>query len=198
MKQNNVATVAVVAVGTAALTIMTFWPGSMEAGGEADANAARLAKPKFVQHGVEMTLEAKGGVVLKAGDQPVFELTAINTCDQAAETSVSVSVWGTAPADALSRTPRMPVRIWECDQFVSLEPKETKTFALDTRTALPTNSLVSVLLQEPKPTESPASGPGPAKETSLRQVRLGSPPGMVLMTFSTAVPKAQPILISQK
>ena len=67
-----------------------------------------------------MTLAPAGGRVFKAGDQPEFELTALNTTNQPASASVCVTMTSAAPADALSRVIRMPTVLWQQEQVVRL------------------------------------------------------------------------------
>ena len=186
MRNQDLLAIAVVALGTATLTVMTFWAGPIEAGGDQDANAAKFAKPKLVCRGVELTLAAKDGAVLKAGDKPVLELIALNTEAQSAEVSVCVTMSAMAPADPLSRTPRMPSTIWRCDQSLALKANETRAFTLTTDAALPTNSIISFSLHEvngnaPTPSATVRTSPSPA---------LTWQPGVVVMSVSTAI--AQP------
>jgi hypothetical protein len=42
-----------VALGTATLTVAAFWASPIEAGADADTPPAKLAKPRFVSHGIE-------------------------------------------------------------------------------------------------------------------------------------------------
>ena len=67
MKRKDLITIATVALGTATLTVTTFTAGPIGAGSDADTPAAKIAKPKFVSHGVEMTLVPAGNQVFKAG-----------------------------------------------------------------------------------------------------------------------------------
>src|SRR5512136_1541233 len=97
MKAKDILTITTVALGTATLTVAAFWAGSIEAGNDADAPPAKIAKSRLVSHGVELTLAPAGGRVFKAGDQPEFELTALNTTKEAANVSVGVTVKATAP-----------------------------------------------------------------------------------------------------
>jgi hypothetical protein len=97
MKTKDILTITTVALGTATLTVAAFWAGPIEAGGDADAASAKIAKPQLVSHGVEMTLAATGGRVFKAGDQPEFELTALNTTNQPASVSVCVTMTASSP-----------------------------------------------------------------------------------------------------
>lgn len=196
MKRQDLMAVAVVTLGTATLTLMTFWAGPMEAGGEGDANAAKFAQPKLLCDGVEISLAAKDGAVLKAGDKPVFELTARNITNQPAQVSVRVTLSATAPADKLSRTPSMPKGLWRCDPSLTLQPNETKTMTLATEVALPTNSIILVSLHD----GTLSGGPPPVGTLNPLPTRLPTAfsqrPGIVALSFSTVAPQAQPRLAS--
>jgi len=183
-------TVALVALGTATLTVMTFWAGPMEAGGEPDANGASYARPKLVAAGVEMTLAVKDSTVLRAGDQPVFELTASNTDCRPAELTVGVTISALAPVDRLSRTPSMPAKLWQCDQSVALKANETKIFTLSAGIALPTNRVILVTLQEGK-TLDKTLPEGSLDNATRTTGNLSPKPGVVALSFSTAASPRQ-------
>ena len=141
---------------------------------EADTPPSKIAKPRFVAHGVEMTVAAVDGRVFKAGDQPAFELTALNTTDQPASASVCVTMTAASPANMISRVIRLPNVLWQQEQVVSLLPKETKILTLCVGTNLPANSLIAVSLRGPDQKAAPF------------------PLGIVALNFSTVVPKALP------
>ena len=174
MKKKDLLTIATVALGTATLTVAGFWAGPSEAGSEADTPPAKIAKPRFVARGVEMTLAAADGRVFKAGDQPAFELTALNTTDQAASASVCVTMTASAPANMISRVIRLPQVLWQQEQTVTLQPRETRVLALCASTNLPPNSVISVLLRAPDQEAAPF------------------PLGIPALNFSTVVPNALP------
>ena len=174
MKTKDILTITTVALGTATLTVAAFWAGPIEAGNDANAPPAKLAKSRLVLHGVEMTLAPAGGRVFKAGDQPEFELTALNTTDQAASASVCVTMTASSPADALSRVIRLPMVLWQQEQVVTLQPKETKVLALCASTNLPPNSVIAVSLRDPAQKAAPFT------------------PSIVALSFSTVVPRALP------
>ena len=180
MKTKDILTTATVALGTATLTVAAFWASPMEAGNDADAPPAKLAKARFVSHGVEMTLASADGRVFKAGDRPEFELTALNTTNQPASVSVCVSMTASSPADALSRVIRLPMLMWQQEQVVTLQPKETKVLVLFAGTNLPPNSVISVSLREQDQKTAPFL------------------PGIVALSFSTVVPKALPTVAAAR
>lgn len=179
MKTKDILTIATVALGTATLTVAAFWAGPIEAGNDADAPPAKLDKARFASHGVEMTLASAGGRLFKAGDQPEFELTALNTTNQPASVSICVSMTASSPADALSRVIRLPMVMWQQEQVVTLQPNETKVIALCASTNLPPNSVISVSLRDQ------------GQEAKL------FPLGMVALRFATVVPKALPTVARQ-
>jgi hypothetical protein len=172
MKTKDILTIATVALGTATLTVATFWAGPSEAGGETDAPPANIGKSRFVMHGVELTLASACGRVFKAGDRPEFELTALNTTNQRASVSVCVTMTASSPADAMSRVISLPTVLWQQEQVVRLQPNETKMFALRASRSLPPNSVISVSIREP----------GQKGELV--------PLGVAVLSFSTVVPQS--------
>ena len=178
MKTKDALTIATAALGTATLTVVGFWAGSLDAGNEADAAPAKIAKARLVSHGVELALAAAGGRTFKAGDQPEFELTAVNTTDRAAKVDVGISMTAAAPADAMSRTIVMPWTLWQRQEWVTLEPGETKVLTMRAGTNLPPSSVITVSLRE-------------AGEGTMPVL-----PGVTALTFSTVVPKTAPVLAS--
>ncbi|MGO8925457.1 MAG: hypothetical protein ACLQU3_00835 [Limisphaerales bacterium] len=180
MKTKDILTITTVALGTATLTVAAFWAAPIEAGSDADTPPAKLAKPQLISHGVEMTLASAGGRVFKAGDQPEFELTALNTTNQLANVSVCVTMTASSPADALSRVIRLPKVLWQQEQVFTLQPNETKMLALCASTNLPVNSVISVSLREQDQKPAPLT------------------PGIVALTFSTVVPTALPAVASTR
>jgi hypothetical protein len=180
MKTKDILTITTVALGTATLTVAAFWAGPIEAGSDADASPANIAKARLVAHGVEMILAPADGRVFKAGDQPEFELTAINTTQQPASASVQVTMTSFAPADAMSRMGPRPKVLWQRQQIVTLQPNETKALTLSASTNLPANSVISVSLGEQN---QKSALPGP---------------GIEALSFSTVVPKALPTVASAR
>jgi len=178
MKTKDILTIVTVALGTATLTVAAFWAGPSEAGGDADAPPSKLDQARFLSHGVALTLAPAGGRVFKAGDQPEFELTALNTTPQPASASVCVTLTASSPADRFSRVARVPAALWQQEQVVTLQPKETKVLTLRAGRKLPPNSMISVSLHEPDQKGAPFT-------TSI-----------VALSFSTLVPKAPPTVAS--
>jgi hypothetical protein len=180
MKTKDILTITTGALGTATLTVAAFWAGPIEAGGDADAPPSKIGKSRFVTHGVELTLASAGGRAFRAGDQPEFELTALNTTNQPASVSVCVTMSASSPMDALSRVIRLPAVLWQQQQVVTLNPNETKVLALCASTNLPPNSVIFVALGEP----GQKGGPVPL--------------GIAALSFSTVVPKALPAVATTR
>jgi hypothetical protein len=174
MKTKDILTITTVALGTATLTVAAFWAGPIEAGSDADAPPSKIAKSRLVAHGVELTLAPADGRVFKAGDQPEFDLTALNTTQQPASASVRVAMTSSSPEDRMSRVIRLPKAMWQQEQVVSLQPGETKTFTLSANAKLPANSVIAVSLGEQN------------EKAALFA------PGIQALSFSTVAPKAVP------
>jgi hypothetical protein len=180
MKTKDILTVTTVALGTATLTVAAFWASPIEAGDDADTSPAKIAKSRLVSHDVEVTIALAAGRIFKAGDQPEFELTALNTTNHSASMSVCVTMTASSPADALSRVIRVPQVLWQQEQIVTLQPKETKVYALRASTNLPPNSVIALSLREP------------SEKTALFT------PGIMALSFSTIVPKGLPTVASTR
>ncbi len=194
MKNNDLVTIATVALGTATLTVLLFGSASLEAGNDGPPPTAKIAKPKLVSHGIEFTLATPKGQTFKTGDEPVFELTAINSTSESAETLIRLMMSATAPANPVSRLLPMPAMLWQDEQQITLKPNETKVISVSTHTKLPANKLIAVALQE---TDSqPQTAPVTQPQVSLAGLRpslLGSR-GITALTFSTIPPSTAPAL----
>ena len=92
MKTKELVMIATAAFGTATLTVVMFWTSPIDAGNDADTPPPKIAKSLLVSHGIELALAPAGGRTFKAGDQPEFELTAVNTTQQPASASVWVTM----------------------------------------------------------------------------------------------------------
>lgn len=190
MKTNNLMTIIPVAIATASLTVMTFWSGALNAGGDGDQPAAQIAKPKLLAHGIEMTLATTDGRTFSAGQEPTFELTAVNTTAETATASVRIAMTASSPADQMSRVMRLPSSLWQHQQPLVLQPHETRVVSLAVPAKLPPNSSVAVSLEETSPTPATADSATPAARPVL--LIPGAPQsGIVALNFSTAVPMAQ-------
>jgi hypothetical protein len=180
MKTKDLLTIATAALGTASLTVVTFWAGPIDAGNDADAPPPRLARSLLISHGVELALAPAGGRTFKAGEQPEFTLTAINTTNQPASVSVCVTMTASVPVNKLSRAIPLPSVLWRQEQIVSLQPNQTKVYALFAKTNLPPMSVVSLSLQD------------------LEQKPARLPAGIVALSFSTVPEGALPSVASTR
>jgi hypothetical protein len=205
MKKKDLMSVAVVAVGTATLTVAGFLANPIEAGGGADGPATAIATPKLAADGVELTLTPAQGRVFQTGDQPAFELHAVNTLPQATTVKVCVTMTATDPAGMFSRIMRPPAELWREDQLVALKANETRTVLLQANTNLPANRQFFVSLSVPSAQGIAATDI--AATSGQSRVSMTSPPGQVLvvansiaapvraimaLTFSTIPPKPAP------
>ena len=169
-------TITTVALGTATLTVATLWSPPLEAGAEADAPLAAVVHSRLATHGVELSLAPAGGKRFKAGDEPEFELTAVNTNLQPASFVLTAVMTATSPAAPFSRMISVPTLVWEQQQMVILQPLETKVYPLTARTNLPPNKSFLVSLRAPAPKDA-ATGAS-----------------VLALSFSTAVPTNTPSL----
>lgn len=180
MKTNDLAIISSVALTTAALTVAFLLPGSLNAGN--DNAPAQIVQPKVVSNGVEFTLTAVDGKTFKAGDEPAFELKAVNTTAENAEATVNVSMTSMAPQSRISRMVMIPQPFWQKSCPVTLKPNETKTIALDTKTKLPENSTINVMLG----TALPQASVGNQQTKPVTVVNAVTLPFMVVaLTYST-------------
>jgi len=180
--KKDLLTMTTVALTTATLTVTAFWAAPLEAGGEADSLTPKIARPKLVAKGVEVTLAPLSGIA-QPGDEPVFELAAVNTSTQPAETKVRLLMTSMSPADALSRVIRVPGKLWEGEQSIVLAPKEQKTFRVATGTKLPAKNMISVTLSESIITGSAKEAPHQAERPRLLNA---AEPGIAVLQFSTS------------
>jgi len=197
MKTHNVMTIGSVALGTAILTVLAFWSPSLEAGRDGDALAAKIANPKLVSNGIEMTVVAAGTGIFSRGDEPVFELRAVNTGKVATTVAVTMAMTATSPADKFSRVPVMPSRLWFQENSFTLKPHETKVIAFATHTQLPANKTIAVSLEETgagdelrEPGVQPANS---FRETARRSSQpVALPSRIVALNFSTVTSSRDP------
>jgi len=151
MKTKDILTITSAALGTAALTLVTFWPGPSDAGTEAQEAATRIAQPKLVCQDIELSLAHPGGQAIKAGDRPQFELTAVNTAKETRTAKVCATMSSSAPENRLSRTIQMPTELWHQEETLTLKAGETRVIPLAVTAGVPANSLVSVHLVDMVP-----------------------------------------------
>jgi hypothetical protein len=188
MKRNDWLTVTSVAVVTAALTILSNYGGSLNAGADNDQPAPRIENPMWLLHGVELTVQAKDRRAFKAGDQPEFEFKAVNTTDKPATLAVNVDLLSTPEINRLSRTMPVPTSVWREPRTFTLAPKETKSMAIATKTELAANKMFSVTLKEVGTDIQPfLRTPSPDPVPRIARIPYG---GFIAMSFSTVAPKA--------
>ena len=149
MKKNDLLTIATAAIATAALTVAIFGGGSTKAGNDSAAMGAPVVQPKLNIQGVELSLVAADSRVFHAGEQPAFELRAVNTNSQSADVGVCVTMTAASPVSVFSRVVRMPVALWTTNERLKLDARESKTFTLNALTNLPENSLITLRLSDP-------------------------------------------------
>jgi hypothetical protein len=183
MKTNNFTAIGSAALVTATLTVALFLPGFVNAGNGSDIANARIAQPRLVSHGAQLTLAAAESGVFKAGDAPVFELTATNTTSQAEELSVRVYMTASAPQNRMSRMVTLPANLWEKTCALSLNPHETKIITLKTDAKLPANNTIDVLL-------APVAGNSSAESSVQSRATYSLP--IVALTYSTLVSTPEP------
>jgi hypothetical protein len=168
MRTKDLVAMTATALGTAVLTVVMCWSGSIEAGGEGADLTPKIAIPKLMSRGVEITMTAADGHAFAAGEEPSFALQASNTTDKPVTMKLSFAMTGIGPAAAMSRLVSMPAILWQQQQEWVFEPKETKTVTIATHTILPAGKSISVSVQD--------QTPGPKQ--------LGA--GIVALTFATA------------
>lgn len=190
MKTKDLAIIGSVAFATATLTVAFFLPNSLNAGN--DAAPAQIVQPRLVSNGMEFTLAAAEHQTFKAGDEPSFELKAVNTTAENADATVLVSMTSMAPPSRMSRMVVGAAPIWKKSCPVTLKPNETKVIALDTMTKLPQNSTINIVLQITSPQEAGANAqPMPY----VVMTPAGYPPSaIVALSYSTLelAPVAKP------
>ncbi|HUB87768.1 MAG TPA: hypothetical protein VMB22_07735 [Verrucomicrobiae bacterium] len=185
MKKNDIAIIGSVAIATATLTVAALLPGSLNAGN--DNAPEKISQPKLVAHGVEFTLASVKGQTFKAGDEPAFNLKAVNTTGKDVDTTVEVTMTSMSPASAGSRMVSFPQTLWKQSCPVTLKPNETKVIALTTDTKLPAGTTINIRLQPVDPQVV-----GADEQANVRQPAMFSPSMIVAMSFST-IPPAQKI-----
>lgn len=180
MKINDLMTIASVALTTATLTLINFWPATLDADDHDNTPSTAIAQPKLLAHGIGMTLATAHGRTFTAGDQPQLELTATNTTGEPATAEVNISLTASSPADRMSRVLRIPQTLWRQNLPVALQPDETRTFAITVPAKLPPASIFAVTIA--------AAGPHEATATALPAAL---PAGVVALRFATAAPVVQ-------
>jgi len=185
MKTTDLMTVLTAALATASLTVMTFWSGTLEAGNDDGTPATRIEKPTLVADGISMTLAAAQNRTFSAGQEPAFELTAVNTTGESSTVSVAITITASSPADEMSRVPRRPKTLWQQNLPVALQANETKVLAIAVPAKLPPNNMIAVILRKSDPNAATTASANP-NISPLFDIS-----GIVALNFSTAVPPVQ-------
>lgn len=181
MNKNDLLKALSAATATGALTITAFWPAPLDAG-DPQPIPPKIAQPKLVAKGVELSLAAPEGRTFQVGEAPVFELAAINTNSIATQVRLHIAMSSSSPADSLSRVVRTPGILWQTDQALTLDPGESKKVLLACGTKLPPLSVISVSLQET----------GTGTTTKAEAIELRPPNSIVALSFSTFPGRQQP------
>ena len=148
MKTKDLVAITTAAVATAALTVVVFSGASIEAGNDTAAAPPKFDQPKLTLHDVVLSLAPAHARVFQAGDQPVFELTAVNPTAQPATVAVCVAMTGTLQPSPMMRSLPMASLLWQGSQSLTLKPNETQTLSLPAPIALPPNQLIAVSLSD--------------------------------------------------
>ncbi len=196
MKTNDVLIITTVALGTAALTISSLWPSSLNAGDEASM-APEISKPKLISHGLELTLQMKPRKTPVAGEQPIFEVKALSLTNITTDVNLRLAMSAAGPADVFSRVIRVPEILWTDQRSLTVPPGGTKVVSFSPAKHLPPNKLISVSLQEVGTAgELTAPAPVPPLAGMLR-AEVASREGLTL-SFSTAVDATRPALVTSR
>jgi len=182
MKTKDLLSITTAALGAAVLTVLAFGSRPLEAG-PGEIPPPQIAQPKLQAHGLTLSLAAAKATGLKAGDQPAFDLTVVNTNDADASAVVRVAMSCSAPLSPMARTIPIPALVWQERRALTLKPHETNVFAFPTHTTLPADKVVMIGLEEAteSSTSAVASKAGPPSAPGLL-----SPRGIVALTFTTA------------
>jgi hypothetical protein len=191
MKAKDIVQITTVAAGTATLTVAIFLASPLDAQNETDPIGATVPDPKLVCQGVEFTVTPVEGSRLKAGDQPEFRLQAVNTMGTPSEVTIRFAMTGSAPVSPFSRMMPMPTLLWQQECTLTLQANETKSMNLATQTILPENTVVSVALAEIDEKDK-TTHPDTAVAILTPQLMPAMGGGVVVLSFSTAEPKADP------
>ncbi len=180
MKTRNILTITSVAIGTAALTVATFWSGPIEAGADDDGPHAQIEQPTLTCSGVQLSAKPAGDQAIKAGDQPQFKLTAVNSTSETKTANFQVALTCTAPISPLSRAIPVPETVWHEDETLTLKAGEKRTVLLKPRTSIAANKAFTVYL-----VKTSTTSPTPALASVPKFFQPGAQ-SVAACTFSTA------------
>ena len=142
MNTKDLLTITTVALGTAALTVTAFLGNTLDAEGDSHALTATLAKSELVANDIKLTFTAAEGRTFKAGDEPAFVLTAINTRDVSSTATIDVAMTATAPSSPFSRMIPVPSMLWQNQCTLTLAPHETRPRVHMPQEAMHVNDIV--------------------------------------------------------
>jgi hypothetical protein len=185
MKTKDLLTIGTTALGTAALTVV-FLATPPTSATDSNTTTTTIAQPKLSANGIEVTLSAAMDRKFNAGDQPEFELRAVNTLNEPAAAVICATMSSMTPVSPMSRVVAIPVMIWHQDIELALKPSETKVLTLGPKTNLPANKEISISLSQVSQAEG---NPGSASVALLGPRGAG---GIVALRFSTVPPKTSP------
>jgi hypothetical protein len=147
MKVKDILAVLGTAAATTAFTVGLLGPGRVAATGTVEGIKPVIAQPKLTVGGCVFSLETDKPAY-KAGDTPTLRVKAANPTDKRAEATIWLSMSASSPASPMSRMVVLPKPLWTEKYVVSLEPGQTRTVPLDTRTKLPAGESVSITISD--------------------------------------------------
>jgi hypothetical protein len=151
MRLRDIMTVAGAAGITMAIMLMLLGPKDNSPAYAAPEVKPVIAQPKFQSQGCTFVLKTDKAAY-EAGESPVFELTASNHSADPVDTTVWLSLMGSAPESAASRRASRPRTLWSHECAVSLLPKETKKIAVPCDAKPPAGESLFVVMTDKKET----------------------------------------------
>jgi len=146
MKAEDVSKMVSAALITFVIALAAFWPVFINATDEGNSVSPKIADPRVAAGGVEMKLKAAGNRTFKEGEEPIFELTAVNTTDQPTSVTVGTLMTATPAVDRRSRTLAMAVPLWQDLRTITLGPRQTQIITESTNATLQPNKKIDVYL----------------------------------------------------
>jgi hypothetical protein len=143
MRASGVVAILGIAAITMAATLGLLVTQPVTADGEAKPVKPTIANPKITVDGCQVTLSTDKPEYAP-GETPVLTVVATNPTSEPVATSVSVSVAASSPASLMSRRLVLPTPVWTGECAVNLQPGETRSFTLETETAIPAGQMVSI------------------------------------------------------
>ena len=147
MRVKDILAVLGVAAATVAFTVVLLGPRRVGATGKAEGIKPTIAQPELTTQKCVFTLKTDKPSY-EAGEMPVLEVKASNPTDEPAEAAVWISMSSSGPALMISRVMVLPKPLWTEKCLVKLNPGETKTVTLATKTKLPAGQSVSITMSD--------------------------------------------------